>query len=234
MKGRLFRPLLGLAPALVVAWAGVASAQQATAVQLPTLSYFSAGTTVSVPDRGSVFLGGVSRAASGRNEFGVPLSPFRNQSFGMERSASGLWVSAYIHDFQAMDEYLLGQPSPRSQASSALRTLPGPVESTSRGPALVVQTSAMPAPVPPRAAKSGPLSMSVAELRARNAQAALARSRQAEDYFQRGQKAEVEGKASVARTYYQMAARRATGDLKDRITARLTLISSAALAGSGP
>lgn len=221
MKGRLFRPLLGLVETLAVAWAGVASAQQATAVQLPTLSYFSAGTTVSVPDRGSVFMGGVRRAASGRNEFGVPLSPFRNQAFGTERSVSGLRVSAYIHDFQAMDEYLLSQPSPRSTATSTLRP-----------PALIVQTNAMPAPVPPRAAKSGPLSMSVAELRARNAQAALARSRQAEDYFQRGQKAEVEGKANVARTYYQMAARRATGDLKDRITARLTLISSAALAGS--
>lgn len=223
MKGRLFRPLLGLAPLLAVAWAGLAAAQQATSVQLPTLSYFSAGTTVSVPDRGSVLLGGVRRAASGRNEFGVPLWPFRNRAFGTERSVSGLRVSAYIHDFQAMDEYLLSQPSLRSAAAS-----------TPRPPALVVRINAMPAAAPARAAKSGPLSMSVAELRARNAQAALARSRQALDYFQRGQKAEVEGKANIAGIYYQMAARRATGDLKDRITAWLTLIGSTALSVGRP
>ena len=66
--------------------------QQGTAVQLPTFSYFTTNTTVSVPDRGSVYLGGVNRAASGRNEFGAPLLPFRNRSFGTERSATSAWV----------------------------------------------------------------------------------------------------------------------------------------------
>ena len=58
--------------------AGSAVAQQgATTVQLPTYSFFSVNTTVTVPDRGSADLGGVNRVAEGRNEFGTPLLPFR-------------------------------------------------------------------------------------------------------------------------------------------------------------
>ena len=53
---------LALAVALV---AGPAVAQQpATAVQLPTFSMFTASTTVSVPDRGNVLLGGINLVTS--------------------------------------------------------------------------------------------------------------------------------------------------------------------------
>jgi hypothetical protein len=79
------------------------------AVQLPTLSSFRTNTTVSVPDRGSVYTGGINRAADGRNEFGTPLLPLRNRSIGSQRSASSVWTSVYIHDFEAMDEALLSQ-----------------------------------------------------------------------------------------------------------------------------
>ena len=60
-------------------------------MQLPTVSAFTVNTTVSVPDRGSALLGGISRASSGRNEFGVPLAPFRpfrNSAIGHEVGAS--------------------------------------------------------------------------------------------------------------------------------------------------
>ena len=68
--------------------ASPARAQQAAAVQLPTYSFFSVNTTVSVPDGGSVLLGGVSRGQDGQNELGPPISPFRNRSIGGSRSAS--------------------------------------------------------------------------------------------------------------------------------------------------
>ncbi len=51
------------------------------------------------------------------------------------------------------------------------------------------------------------------------------RSAEAESYFARGQKAESDGKPSVAKIYYQMAARRASGDLKQQVQARLDAIS---------
>ncbi len=42
-------------------------------VQLPTFSFVTVTTTVSVPDGGTVLLGGIKRLSEGRNEFGVPI-----------------------------------------------------------------------------------------------------------------------------------------------------------------
>lgn len=93
----------------VVAVAGLllgsrpAAAQQVT-VQQPVVGVFQVNTTVSVPDRGSAFLGGVRSAASGRSSFG----PFRSgSSLGLQRDASTATAHVYIHDLHAMDEALL-------------------------------------------------------------------------------------------------------------------------------
>jgi hypothetical protein len=48
-----------------------------------------------------------------------------------------------------------------------------------------------------------------------------ARQAEAEDFFERGQAAEESGKRNVARMYYQMAAKRASGILKDQVVAKL-------------
>ncbi len=192
--------------------AGEAFGQQAAAVQLPTISSFSVNTTVSVPDRGSVLLGGVHRAASGRSEFGAPLLPLRNRSFGAERSASGMRVSVFIHDFEAMDEYLLSQPTrfrPRQARLAADR------------PRDVWQKRLENA----RAGSAGPLGMSVAELGAQHRRDEQMREEEARGWFERGQNAEAAGKANVARVYYQIAARRAEGGLKDQIAARLEAVT---------
>jgi general secretion pathway protein D len=53
-------------------------------VQLPSFSFISVVTTVSVPDGGTVLLGGIKRLSEGRNEFGVPLLskiPYVNRLF---------------------------------------------------------------------------------------------------------------------------------------------------------
>ena len=47
------------------------------------------------------------------------------------------------------------------------------------------------------------------------------RSAEAESYFSQGRQAETDGKPGVAKIYYQMAARRASGDLKQQVQARL-------------
>jgi len=49
----------------------------------------------------------------------------------------------------------------------------------------------------------------------------------AADWFQRGREAEASGKANVARIYYQMAARRASGELRQQIQGRLDALSPA-------
>ena len=48
------------------------SVGRAQVVQLPTFHYFTVNTTVSVPDRGSVYLGGVKRGAIRSSSRGIP------------------------------------------------------------------------------------------------------------------------------------------------------------------
>ena len=69
-----------------------------TTVQQPTFSVIQVNTTVSVPDGGTVLLGGIKRLSEGRNEFGVPLLskvPYINRLFrnvGIGRSTSSLMM----------------------------------------------------------------------------------------------------------------------------------------------
>ena len=207
--------------------AGVAFAQQPTTVQLPTYSFFTTSTTVSVPDRGSVYLGGVKRAASGRNEFGTPLRPFRNRSIGTERSASGVSVSVYIHDFEAMDEFLLSQPIARGSQPAVTRRLGPPLAGPQPRPALPASAGDVWRQRLDAATEgsAGPMAMSLAELRAEHQREQQARQDEAEKWLERGRQAESAGKASVARVYYQMAARRASGELKAEVASRLAAVS---------
>ena len=202
MRTWLVLLLVGLGPV-------AALAQQPTTVQLPTYSVFGVGTSVSVPDGGATYLGGVNRASTGMNEFGTPLTPLRNRSFGMERSASNMSVHVTIHDFEAMEEALLGQaPSsvagsqPRSSGTAQHRLIPRPWA-------------------------AGRAVASVAEAQAERAREQLSPTEEAMSFFERGRAAEEAGKANVAKIYYQMAARRATGGLKDQAVARLDAINKA-------
>jgi hypothetical protein len=198
-------------------------------VQLPTYSFFSVNTTVTVPDRGSAALGGVNRAAEGRNEFGTPLlpfRPFRNVGIGRETSASGMWVTATIHDFDAMDRYLLSAPS---QSTVSWPPPLGRSQVAASGHALLPRDPGYGASwrlSVPSTAGSGPTT-SVAQARAQRERQQVARAPEAVDFYERGQKAEAAGKTGVAKIYYQMAARRATGELKGRVAAKLEAIGRA-------
>ena len=70
-------------------------------------------TTVSVPDRGSILLGGVSSAESSRSSYG-PLRMGTSRGYGL--SGASMSASVYIIDLQAMDEAILNSvpdsPSP--------------------------------------------------------------------------------------------------------------------------
>lgn len=95
--------------ALVIGMLAAANAHaQQIAVQQPVVERFSVGTTVSMPDRGSMLLGSVGSAASGRNVAG----PFRSgYGIGREARHSSMTAHVYIHDFAAMDEALLNEPT---------------------------------------------------------------------------------------------------------------------------
>jgi len=187
-----------------------ARAQQnrATSVQLPTYSFFSTSTTVSVPDRGSVYMGGINRARSGSRQFGAPLLPFGNRAMGSSRGAAGTRVSVWVHDFEAMDEALLNQPT----AFNGYGKRPLAAEPWRRRLAESQDSSG---------AQSAP---SVEDARQQRLAAQQTRANEALVFFERGQKAEEAGKANVAKIYYQMVARRADGELKDRALARLEAI----------
>lgn len=93
---------------------------EGTTVQLPSFAFVTVSTTVSVPDGGTVLLGGVKRLSEGRNEFGVPLLSkipylsrlFRNVGIGRETQSLMMMVTPRII-IQEEEEQLLGvQPSP--------------------------------------------------------------------------------------------------------------------------
>jgi general secretion pathway protein D len=69
-----------------------------TTIQLPEFIFTTVTTTVSVPDGGTVLLGGIKRLREGRNEFGVPILskiPYINRLFknvGMGRTTDSLML----------------------------------------------------------------------------------------------------------------------------------------------
>lgn len=75
-----------------------------TTVQLPTFSFVTVTTTVSVPDGGTVLLGGIKRLSESRNEFGVPLLSkipyvdrlFRNVGIGRDTESLMMMVTPRI------------------------------------------------------------------------------------------------------------------------------------------
>ena len=91
-----------------------------TTVQLPTFQFISVTTTVSVPDGGTVLLGGIKRLNENRNEFGVPLLSkvpyinrlFRNVGIGRETDSLMMMVTPRIIIQEEEEARLLGTPIP--------------------------------------------------------------------------------------------------------------------------
>ncbi len=73
-------------------------------VQLPTFSFTTVTTTVSVPDGGTVLLGGIKRLSEGRTEYGVPILDkipyldrlFKNVGIGRDTSSLMMMVTPRI------------------------------------------------------------------------------------------------------------------------------------------
>ncbi|MBL9122330.1 MAG: hypothetical protein JNG90_01770, partial [Planctomycetaceae bacterium] len=93
----------------------VTTITEGTTVQLPTFSFVTVTTTVSVPDGGTVLLGGIKRLSEGRTEFGVPILNklpyvsrlFKNVGIGRETESLMMMVTPRII-IQEEEESLLG------------------------------------------------------------------------------------------------------------------------------
>ncbi len=93
---------------------------EGTTVQLPTFSFVSVSTTVSVPDGGTVLLGGVKRLSEGRNEFGVPILNkipyvnrlFQNAAIGRQTESLMMMVTPRIIIQEEEEFNLTGQTPP--------------------------------------------------------------------------------------------------------------------------
>ncbi len=189
----------------------------AQAVQLPTFNSFSASTTVLVPDRGSVSLGGVSSASSGRTQRGVPGlaglgRPFNNVGIGNSTTAANARISAHIHDFEALDQATLAAGAAQVAADGKPGSKP--------------LASSVAADHPP----------SLDEIHARQQRLATARQAEAAESYQQGLDALAAGKTTFAKIHFTAAARDASGELRQQAQSQLRDISAARtrLATSAP
>jgi len=168
----------------------------AQTVQLPTFHSYSSSIDVLVPDQGQANLGGVRRAASGRIEFGAPFLPGQRAG-GWDRQSAGISVTAKIHDFEAQDSALHKAATARRASGQAAQNRLKP-----RGATLGMEWASQP-----------PLA-SVGELRSQRLSQSVEREQEAQALMARAAAAEAHGKPSLAKIYYQMAARNSTGPIK--------------------
>lgn len=92
------------------------------AVQQPVVGVTAVQTSVVVPDRGTMFLGGSSSAQFGRSQYG----PLRSgTSSGYSLQSTSVSTSVYIHDLQSMDEEILN--SVRKGSPNRIQGMPVPV-----------------------------------------------------------------------------------------------------------
>lgn len=201
-----------------------------TSVQLPTFNFFTVATTVEVPDSGAGFLGGVGSGASGSSQHGIPglgFRPFNNAATGVARGAGGMSIRAEIQDLDAMDKAILdgaGQTADNNSPDAiAIRKLPvmlRPVAADKPrvAPALTVDSAG---------------GESLADIRRQQAAADAAADAEAQRLFAQASDLQAAGKPEVAKIYYRMAARRATGSLRDQAIAALRDLSKPAAYSAG-
>ncbi|MEQ8791207.1 MAG: hypothetical protein RIC55_33400 [Pirellulaceae bacterium] len=213
-------------------WCSLACAQ--SAIQLPTFSFTTVNTTVTAPDGGTVLLGGIKRASEGSTTRGVPLLGkvpglnrlFNNRGIGRSMQASNMSVVPRIIILEEEEERQVGRvlAARRAGAEAPMPPLHAVNDLYRRRAEHLAKVAAQQSL--PDYRREEPLAQAdpfaeVEAVRRENALAAEVRGREAVMYFEKAQAAEEEGKEGAARVYYGMAAKRAKGQFKDEIQARL-------------
>jgi hypothetical protein len=90
-------------------------------VQQPVLQSTGGNFAVSVPDRGGILLGSISRAGESRKSYGLPFS--RGSSVGRFSQHTSMSSHVWIHDLREMDQMILelAEKGPQTATISAAR-----------------------------------------------------------------------------------------------------------------
>jgi hypothetical protein len=191
------------APVLAVAalWPAMAAAQLPLSVQLPTIHVFTVQTTVSVPDSGGAYLGGIRRRRGGSSGRGLP-GPVVRRPIGIDFGVAGLSVSTTVIDLDELDAAVLAQA--RSNGAGGRPEDASPARAGSDR-------------------QAGPTvdRLSVAEIRRRRRAETEANAAEGQDYLAQAQAAEDDGRIGLARACYQLAARRLMGEPRQQALRRL-------------
>jgi hypothetical protein len=238
----MFRPCAAT-PLILLLGISVAGAQQNQTVQLPTWNVNSINTTVTVPDGGTGLLGGINYAREGSVSRGVPLLNkipylnrlFRNQAIGRDVGASQYTVIPRIIDLEE-EEFRQTGVSAETLSYFENRTpvvggAPGLDPSVARKAQFISDNVARHDMAGQAVEQNDQIDRqaapALAEVRRQNELARVRRAHEAAELFAEGQRAEREGKANVARIYYQMASRHADGRLQEQIAVRLDALKQA-------
>ncbi len=138
--------MFAAATAFAVAFPQIASAQfsgigggQGITVQQPVVSVFNVNTVVSVPDGGTISLGGVNESSYGRNSRGIPLTgapylsrAFNNRAIGRENASSNVSVSAKILIMEELDAQVTAEGLRRAAVREATNANPNGSADTQR------------------------------------------------------------------------------------------------------
>ena len=172
-----------------LAWVPSVSAQGVARgeIVVPTFNVFSVGTTISVPDRGGMVIGGAGDSSTTSTEFG----PGFGRGFASRSSAAGASARVWIHDFQELEASL--KKSPEGDQSVPLAGFAAGLRRY--------------ASAPPRTdERSDPRSDYGSRMSTSPDQHTPSKTEQAADLLKRGEDAEKRGKIKIARLYYQSAA----------------------------
>jgi hypothetical protein len=209
-------------------------------LQLPSYSFTTVNTTVTAPDGGTAFLGGVSRLSEGATTRGVPILNkvpglnrlFKNRGIGRTTQSLDMTVVPRIIILEEEEERQVGRVLAERRAVAGA-PVPPPYalnEVYRRRAEFLAQHVAQHQPADYRGAQAPAVEVDpYAELRAvqaKNELAAIERDREALENYERGQAAEAEGRKGAARIYYQIALKRAKGQFRDEIQARLDALES--------
>ena len=206
--------IIAIVGSALLAEAGTTAAQNnaPTTVQLPTFSFFTVQTTVSVPDSGGAFLGGVSRGNYSSTTRGLPFwsktpwfSPLgRSRGTASGASTGGMSVHATIIDHQELSEAVLSE-------AAARRAPPSETELKAR---------ALSRSADGERASEG----SIAAIRAAQAADEAAGDQQAAELIAQAKEMEAANKPGQAKIYYRRAWRHASAELKAQIAERLAAL----------
>lgn len=109
----------GVAIAIMLASSSIGGRALAQVVQLPATQTFGYSGSVTVPDSGQAYLGGVARQRSGSASAGV--GPSTSRAIGNASGGTSVVVSASIIDLQAMDAAIANASADKHVSNYATR-----------------------------------------------------------------------------------------------------------------